>query len=208
MSWVDKIDDIVVLNLPHREDRLLEFAKMMEEYEIPFRRIEAMSKPNGAEGLRDTMVKLFTEALEKGHKKILVFEDDAQFVVQKEWVDIVMNEVVDNLPELWLMCFLGCQVTGKFIHRYHPHILSASKIFSTHTVLYSERGMRECLSQGFDFPIDNYYVDKMEPLRGSYVVHPMLSTQRKGFSDIYKNEIDWTPFIDGSYNQKYNEFNG
>lgn len=208
MSWVSKIDDIVCLNLPHREDRLLEFAKMMGEYEIPFRRVEAISKPNGAEGLRDTMVKLFAESLGKGHKQILVFEDDAQFVVQKEWVHLTMNEVIGNIPELWLMATLGSQITGKFIHRHHPNILSATKVYSTHAMLYSERGMRESLSQGLDYPIDNFFVDKLEPMRATYVVHPMLATQRPGRSDIYNNFIDWTAFIDSSYSQKYNEFNG
>ena len=73
MNWISKIDEIVVLNLPEREDRLIQFTAMMEEYKIPFRRIEAIKKDNGAEGLRDSMVKLFTEALSKRHKNILVF---------------------------------------------------------------------------------------------------------------------------------------
>jgi GR25 family glycosyltransferase involved in LPS biosynthesis len=208
MNWVNKIDAIYCINLAKREDRLLEFTGMMEEYEIPFKRVEAVEKSNGAEGLRDTMVNIFTEALEKGHKQILVFEDDCIFVEGKEYFHQIMNSVIDNLPELWIMCFLGNQVTGKFIHRHHPNILSATKMFSTHAVLYSERGMKECLSQGFDYPIDNYYVEKIEPLRASYTIYPMLATQREGFSDIYKNKINWQPFINGSYNQKYSEFGG
>lgn len=208
MNWISKIDEIVVLNLPEREDRLIQFTAMMEEYKIPFRRIEAIKKDNGAEGLRDSMVKLFTEALSKRHKNILVFEDDCLFVEEVETFHDTMNKAIDNLPELWVMCFLGCQVTGKFIHRHHPNILSASKVFSTHAVLYSERGMKECLSQGFSYPIDNYYVDKIEPLRASYVVWPLLATQREGYSDICKNDISWIPFINGSYNQKYAEFHG
>lgn len=208
MNWINKIDAIYCINLAKREDRLLEFTGMMEEYEIPFKRVEAVEDSNGARGLRDTMVKIFTEALEKGHKQILVFEDDAEIVVSKDLFHITMNSVIDNLPEMWIMCFLGNQVTGKFTHRYHPNILSATKMFSTHAAIYSERGMRECLSQGFDYPIDNYFVEKIEPMRASYTIYPMLASQREGFSNIYGNKINWKPFIEGSYNQKYSEFGG
>lgn len=208
MEWINKIDAIYCLNLDKREDRLLDFTKMMEEYQIPFQRVAAIELPNGAEGLRNTMVNVFNEALEKNYKSILVFEDDAQLVVPPPILHDTMNKVVDNIPELWVNVFLGCQITGKFIHRFHPNILSASKVFSTHAVLYSERGMKEILSQGFDYPIDNYYVSNIESLRASYVVYPMLATQRAGQSNIYNNFIDWQFFIDGSYAQKYNEFNG
>lgn len=208
MEWINQIDCIYLLNLSKREDRLIQFTEMAEKYAIPFKRFEAIEMANGAEGLRDSMVKLFTEALEKGYKKILVFEDDCELVQGVEIFHDTMNKVVPNLPELWVMCFLGAQVTGKFIHRYHPNILSATKMFSTHAVLYSERGIKEILANNFDYPIDNYYVEKLEPFRASYIVHPLLATQRSGHSNIYNNEIDWNPFINGSYNQKYAEFHG
>lgn len=208
MNWINKLEGIYLVNLAKREDRLIEFTQMAEKYKIPFKRVEAVEKNNGAEGLRDSMVKIFTEAVEKDYKQILVFEDDCMLIECEEIFHNTMNNVLNNLPELWIMCFLGCQVTGKFTHRYHQNILSASKMFSTHAVLYSERGIKEIMSQGFDYPIDNFYVDKIEPLRASYVVHPLLATQRKGHSNIYNNFIDWRCFIEGSYNQKYNEFHG
>lgn len=208
MEWVNKIDQIYCINLAKREDRFIEFTAMMDEYKIPFKRIEAVERPNGAEGLRETMVKIFTEAIEKEYEKILVFEDDCLILECPEIFHNTMDSVVDNLPEGWVNCFLGCQVTGKFLHRYHKNILSASKVFSTHAVLYSKRGIKEILAQGFDYPIDNYYVDKIESLRASYVVHPLLATQRAGYSDIGMEVFSWRPFIEGSYNQKYQEFNG
>ena len=208
MSWIDKIHRIVVLNLLKKQDRLLQITEHFEEYDIPFQRYSAIENERGAEGLKDTMIELFKDCIEKNMQYVLVFEDDAFCVVQKQVLHNTMNNVLNNLPENWGMCFLGAQVTGKFTYRHTENILSAVKIFSTHSVLYSLKGMKEILAQGIYAPIDNFYVEKIEPLHISYIAYPLLFSQKEGYSDICKQTISWRPFIDGSYNQRYNEFNG
>ena len=50
MSWVNKIDRIVLLNLNSREDRLLESAEQFEKYGIPYERVTAIQdKEQGAQ---------------------------------------------------------------------------------------------------------------------------------------------------------------
>lgn len=208
MSWVDKISKIVLINLPHREDRLLKFAKQAENYNIPYARVIAIHNEQGAIGLRDTMQNLFLKEIEHGTKNLLVFEDDALLVVPPEIFHDSMNKVVDQLPENYWMCFLGCQITGSISHFHSPNVIQASKMFSTHAVLYSLQGMKEIIGHGFKSPIDNYYVDEIESQGNSFCSYPLLCSQDAGYSDICKNEISWRPFIEARYETKIGEFNG
>lgn len=206
MNWLNKIDRIVVLNLPKREDRLLDFTGMMEEYEIPFERFSAIENSQGAEGLKDSMIEVFNQSISKGCENTLVFEDDAEIKVGKEFFHLTMDKVIETLPELYLMVSLGGQITGKVSHFHSTNIIQASKVYSTHAILYSNQGMKEILAQGITAPIDNFYVDRIECMRRSYMTYPLLVSQRPGFSDIGQNEISWIPFIDQKYEQQLQAF--
>lgn len=206
MEWIDKISRIVCLNLTKRTDRLIEFTAHMEEYQIPFERYTAIEHHNGAEGLRLTMVELFEDCLKKNLDNVLVFEDDSFFLIEPFLVHDAMNKAVDQLPENYWMLFLGCQLTGRVIGFPSPNIVKGTKMFSTHSVLYSKQGMKEILARNFYSPIDNFYVSHIEDNGNSYAIYPLLTCQRPGYSDIGKNEINWFPFIVPRYQQKINEY--
>jgi len=206
MDWMKNIGSICVLNLLHRTDRLLEFTEMMEKFEIPFERVSAIhDKEQGARGLRDTMVELFTEEIAKGTQHLLVFEDDAEIVVERELFDNSMNEVMKELPESYHICFLGCQITSNGCKRHSPHLIKVVKAFSTHAVIWSLQGMKEVMARGMGFPIDNWMVDHIEPLAQSYCTNPFLVSQRDGVSDIGGNFISWKPFLEQRFRQKIGE---
>lgn len=206
MDWVNKIGRIVCLNLSHREDRLIAFTEMCEKYQIPFERVESIyNKQHGAEGLRDTMIKLFKEEIEKGTQNLLVFEDDAEIVVNEETFHDTMNKVVDQLPDGYHLCFLGCQITSNGCKWQSANLIRVIKAFSTHAVIWSQQGMKECVSREMGYPIDNWMVEQIEPMDRSYCTYPFLCSQRAGHSDIYQNFIDWKPFLDQRFEQRVNQ---
>lgn len=205
--WYDKINRIVCLNLAHREDRLLFFVEQAEKYGLPFERVEAIyDEQQGARGLRDTLIKLFTEEIDKETDHLLVFEDDCDIVVDKELFIDTMEKVVEQLPSDYHMILLGCQLCGRIQHFHSPNIFQVVAAFSTHAVLYSLRGMRTIVSSNLGFPIDNDMVERIQPLGKTYSVYPLLCSQVEGFSDIGRNKISWKPFIEGRYEQKINEY--
>lgn len=207
MNWVAKIDRIVCLNLTHRTDRLLDFTEQMENYQIPFERISAIhDKERGARGLRDTMVQLFTEEIEKGTEHILVFEDDAECVVEPQRFHLTMDSIVEQMPANYHMILLGCQLTGRINSFYTPNLIQVVKAFSTHAVLYSLQGMKEIINRGIGFPIDNWMVESVQPLGQTYCTYPLLVSQKPGHSDIGGQFISWKPFMDVRYQQKINEY--
>lgn len=206
MEWIDKVNRIVVLNLLHREDRLLDFTKQAEEYQIPFDRINAIhDKQAGARGLRDTMLNLFKEEIAKGTEHLLVFEDDAELVTESHIFHTTMNKVVEQVPENYHMVFLGCQITANGCKWFSENLIRVVKAFSTHAVLYSLQGMKEVASRDFGYPIDNWYVAELQNAGHSYCTYPFLASQRDGVSDIGGNFISWKPFLEQRFKQKFGE---
>jgi hypothetical protein len=205
IKWTSFFDAIYVLNLSKRTDRLIQITEHFEEYEVPFTRVEAIPNPKGAEGLRDTMLSVFAIAKQKDYDNILIFEDDALIVRDKIVFHDTMNQVVSQLNERYIMCFLGCQATAGFTHFHSPNLLPIQKGYSTHAVAYSKRGINEITGRDFGYPIDNWFVDNIQIIGDCYTVHPFLVSQRAGFSDIGHNNIDWGPFLEPRHEQKLNE---
>jgi len=204
--WTNFFDDILVINLLKREDRLLQTTKDFEEYGIPFRRVQAIEDAEqGARGLRDTMLGIFKEAIEKNHKHILVFEDDCKIIVEKLWLDDTMNKVTDQLPDNYHICYLGGQMSRKPTHFHSPNLLPVVQYFATHSVIYSLQGMKEIMSREMGYPIDNWMVEEIQKLGHTYACHPLLCSQYAGFSDIGHNFINWEPFIVPRHAQKIAE---
>lgn len=205
MSWIDFFSDIYVINLAKRTDRLIQITIDFEKYGIPFKRVEAIELPSGAEGLMETMKQIFREAIAEKKEHILIFEDDNEFVCGVDQFHLTMENVIAQLPENYIMIFLGCQVTGGATSFHSPNLVCGNQMFSTHAVMYSLQGMKEIMSRGFEYPIDNFYVAKIEKIGRSYFTYPLLCSQYAGFSDIGKNEISWKPFIEAKYQQVINE---
>jgi hypothetical protein len=116
-----------------------------------------------------------------------------------------MNKVFEQLPDNYHLCYLGGQATGGYSHFHSPNLLPAINYFATHSVIYSLQGAKEILARKMEFPIDNWIVGQLQNDKRCYAVHPILCTQRAGFSDIGGNHMDWGPFIEPRHNQKIAE---
>lgn len=205
--WTNFFDKIYLVNLEKRTDRLLESASIFEKYKIPFHIFTAIEDSNGAKGLRDTMTMIFDDAIENKYENILVFEDDVKMVEEVVRFNQVMESAISQLPPNYLLFYLGGQPTGGYSYRYSANLLPALKYFATQSVAYSAQGIKEIRTKDFGYPIDNWIVDEIQVLGRCFAVDPILCSQRKGFSDIGRNEIDWNPFIVAKHQQKIAEMN-
>lgn len=204
--WVNFFDKIYVINLAKREDRLLQITEDFEKYSIPFLRVEAIYHPQGAEGLKETMLLIFNEAIERGYKNILIFEDDCLMVVDETTFNLTMDKVVVQLPEDYQICLLGCQLTHRISHFHSENLIPVLSAFSTHASAYSIAGIRAIMASGLQAPIDNHIVAVIQPLGKTYCTFPLLCSQYEGFSDIGQNVHSWRPFIEARFEQKIIEF--
>lgn len=209
LSWQYFFDEIYLINLDKRHDRYMASLRQLDDYGINFKRIAAVEDTeSGARGLRDTMLLIFNESLEKNHSNILVLEDDFEFIKEVIWVDEVMNAVVKELPENYLLAYMGGQPTGGFQSYYSAHLLPVFKYFATQSVIYSRQAIKEImLTREMGYPIDNWLVDNIQTLGNCYAINPMLCSQRPCKSDIGGTFIDWRPFMDMRHEQQIAELN-
>lgn len=198
--WYNYFQKIYLLNLAERFDRLYDATNLLNDYEIPFIRYEATKHSEGYMGLIMSMKKLFTECLENGEDKILIFEDDVKFCEEKEYFHFVMEEAVKGLMCLdWQQFYLGIQHVRPFNSCVKPHILLVTSGYSTHAVAYNKEFMEYFVTQYVAEPCDNWMVREYQPFGKSFCAYPLLATQQKGYSDIGGEVIDWDYYISSSY---------
>jgi GR25 family glycosyltransferase involved in LPS biosynthesis len=205
--WTDFFDKILVINLPSRTDRLLQIAEELYKWGIPYELVNATPHENGAEGLRITVEKIFRDAIADNLNSVLIFEDDAMFVDSCGNPNDTMEQVVKQLPPTWQILYLGAQCTNGFKAKPTSNLLLLDMAFATHAWAISLDGMKEILAAGLEAPIDNCVVKTVQPNGHTYITYPLLCTQRPGYSDIGRTEINWQPFIEQRYYQKFSESN-
>ncbi len=195
-QWVNSIDHIVVISLLKRGDRRWQVQYELEKFKIPFWFYNATENENGAEGLRQTMVDLFTYCIQKGYKRVLVFEDDA---VMLEDINHYMPLCLSQLPNDFDLFYLGCQHNQLFERFHSPNILCVTSAFATHAVLWSESGMRKFLDRVQELPIDRTIRNTIQNDGLCYCSYPMLVSQRPSFSDIDGCVRDWSRWLQELY---------
>jgi GR25 family glycosyltransferase involved in LPS biosynthesis len=200
--WTEYFDEVVVLNLDKRVDRLLETAEELEKYNIPYKRIAAIEHENGAEGLKITLENILKDAVERKLSNILIFEDDVLF---KENPTHTMEQVIKQTPEGWHIIYLGGQVSAGFHYKHSPNLFQLDTCYATHAWAISLEGMKQILSYGLYAPIDNCLVDGVQKMQKCYITYPLLATQRAGMSNIGGQFIDWDRFITPKYNEKLSQ---
>lgn len=199
--WHKKVDKVYVLNLDKRTDRLIDFYVGIEELGFDVERKRAVEHSKGAVGLMYTMLELFNEVLSRGYENILVFEDDA-YVVDGVDFNATMDAAIEQLPPNYDMLFLGCQPSKGYECFYSKNLLPVKHAYSTHAVLYSKKGINMILASSLSEPIDNHYVDHIQPSGDCYQIFPFLCGQRAGYSDIGKSEISWDYYLKRKHDEE------
>lgn len=200
--WINFFDKIYVINLDKREDRMRSATEQLHKYLIPFERWPAIEELDGAEGLRLTMIELFTHCIENNYQNVLVFEDDLHII--EPTINEVMEEVVNQIPHDYQIIYMGCQLCAMPSGFYWTHLLKAKQMQSTHAAFYSLKGMKNIMEKNMYAPIDNFFVKEIQPAGNCYATYPFLISQIISKSDIYTAEDfqNWKPHLEEKYNRQ------
>lgn len=199
-EWRTYFDDVFVLNLPKRQDRLQRITEMIAQYGFDYTVYEATEKGKGFLGLIFTMQKLFSECLRAGYERIIILEDDAKIVVSPLTFHDTMNKCVEDLKNInWGLFYLGLQACLPFKGFMTKNLLHVNWGQSTHAVAYSKHAMEYLAERFIQEPIDNFLVKEYQPRYPSYCSYPLLVTQEAGFSDILGEHAAWDNYITPLY---------
>ena len=200
MDWTEDVPQVIVPNLKRRVDRRDKITARLIEYCISAEIWEADEHEKGYFGLLTTMKRIFRDCLDRGLERVLIFEDDCEFLVGVDEFHAVMNKCCEDLKRMnWDLFYLGVQHPANFSHWVTPNILPVRLGYSTHAVLYSRKVMEFFLERHFDEPIDNFLQREFQKYNTSFCAFPLLCSQEEGYSDIGNEFMSWKPFIEKSF---------
>lgn len=199
----DYFDKIYCINLDRRPDKWEKSKAEFEKNNLIVERVSAIDGNNLGEtriskwelGCVQSHLFVLRDMLAKGYEKILVFEDDIEFIpnVQKYFVDNVRL-----IPANWQMLYFG----GNHINPPVPVNNVISKISRTYTT--ASYGITKNTAQGIinrseKRPIGQTQIDVMysEIHHGSncYTFSPKIAWQRPGWSDIQNGNQDYMGIV-------------
>lgn len=93
---MENIHGIYYINLDRREDRRAEFLEEARRMEIRVERFPAIEKNPGMLGCHLSHLGVLKKARELGLPNVLVFEDDFQFIVDKETFKTQVQQLFDS----------------------------------------------------------------------------------------------------------------
>jgi GR25 family glycosyltransferase involved in LPS biosynthesis len=197
--FLEFFDEVYVINLPERADRLVVISDELQGHGIPFTKFVATKHENGVKGLVESMKRLFSESLAKKQSNIMVLEDDASFLVP-EPVEFI-RQVLQQLPKDYHLLELGLNLLTR-PKRISDNLLKVMDCYSTHAICYSAEGMRFALERLCAVPVmpyDQFVRNEILCCGKTYCTYPMLATQREGFSSIENKRIDWGKLMATTY---------
>lgn len=186
------IDDVVVISLPHRIDRLRKFYRGIPTgWPFPWPRVvpgvEVDQAPPswrvsaGAYGCAQAHVKVIRDAYKKGTGALLVLEDDAVFT---ENFPYRWKNFVGGVPDPWAMIMLGGQHAIQPTQRYGNMVRCVSTR-RTHAYIIRDRAMPLVARTWANARTHiDHLLPELEAQMQVYAPWPWMVGQRAGVSDI------------------------
>lgn len=204
-------DEVYLLNLEKRPERMDLAAKRMQFCDIEFRRFAATDgsvmkrvwetyfkenrhflNPNYM-GCAISHLSIYKDALEKGFGKILVVEDDNRILYD---ANRLFSSTIDQVPE-WELLYLGfiplTDDASKWDYNVFEivdnHIARARNFWGLFAYGITSSLMNETLAiyeKDFPMELDRYFVTHVQPRRKSYGIIPQVFAADDGLSDNSK----------------------
>ncbi len=216
----DFFDKIFIVNLDERKDRWDEIQKELNKFgvtnierysaikpdvsDIPINFYNKLVSPwkqspkyiQGCMGCKMSHYNIVKLARERNYNKILILEDDMQFIHDKEENIKELNTAITNVPNNWHLLYLS----GNHIH--HPenikeNIYKINHTLTTHAyAIHSnifEYILETMMETGCE--LDNYYIEKIQQQGKSYTIKPGLATQSPSYSNVLHRRVDFRNVI-------------
>jgi GR25 family glycosyltransferase involved in LPS biosynthesis len=184
------IDQVYVINLERRKDRLEHIKKEFDKFNILFKRFNAIDGKEYGDDVKSAQlaclrshVGVIKDALKKGYDKIAVFEDD---IILCDDFETRFEYYSKSIPKDWDMMYLGGAHFNNGME-VKPFVYKIDGIYGGFAmILNNKNGLFEKIIELTEFekePIDEYYC-KMLTDFNIYVFVPFFVKTLKTVSDI------------------------
>lgn len=193
MKIQDFFDKAYYINLDKRTDRKKLFEQEMKSVGLDnfFERVSAEDGTHETEDVKRhaycslTYMKLFHKIYEAGYERVLIFEDDAEFVNHPTitGLQIMENalEQISTFPD-WDLLYFGGHPSR--LNLVSPNLSQTDTILGTHAIGYTRKGIEKIFPyEPFkDSAIDGWLCNHTEIKK--YLAYPLAVAQREGGSDL------------------------
>lgn len=194
IQW-DGIDQVVIVNLDKRKDRLALIQQELAQLNFPHNRITRLAahkEKNGQWGRRQSHLQALKLAQQQGWKNYLLLEDDTVILKQEKHIR-VLNTLLNALPQIpWEVILLGGEIKrGNELKSLNGmiHARDCNKVcaYLVNSHYYA------ALVQHMEHDRSDTLEEQWQPLLrdGKWLAcYPSICYQRAGYSDIAKKETD------------------
>ena len=197
MSFKDHFDAAFCINLDKRKDKWEASQKEFDKIGIDVERVSGIDgfleppaniRP-GEVGCLKSHLKVFKIAKERGLKSFLMLEDDVEFV---DDFNDKFNEIEPHIPT-YEMLYFGVNPHTGTRHEVGNSIFRIMNNYAAHCVIFKEScydDIINVLSGPLVYPVDVQYGNQ-QINHTAYCIRPSLASQRKSFSDINQEYVDY-----------------
>lgn len=197
----DVFDNVYVINLAARKDRLEQITQELKSVEIKHEIFTAVNgvpsgvklpdyivKTPGVAGCMFSHIRIIEDAKKRNFNKILILEDDAEFA--KNFIKL-FNNFYNNLPQDWQMVYLGGSSHPILSEKINENVIKTKGAYTTHAYgiksdVFDTVINNIDIKSGVQYahPIDAFYAINVHSIFTTYLSKPNLVYQRAGYSDI------------------------
>jgi len=194
------VGGVFYINLEQRQDRRDRIENELNNMGIPFERFPAIKKKPGILGCGQSHLAVLKEAQKRGYESVLIFEDDFQFIVDKDtfWKTIEgAAKSISSFDVIMLGYYVQKSETfSDFFDKVHDGQTASAYI--VHSRMYTklielyEWAMPLLESTGCHWIYANDQIWKrLQPASEWYALKPRVGKQGASYSDCGESEADY-----------------
>ena len=215
MKLNDYFDNAFCINLDRRNDTWEEVQPIFQKENIGIERfsacdgnkefnlpiVEGGAASNAELGGAKSHMDVIIRAKELGLKNVLIFEDDVDLIPN---INEEFGKIVNQIPDNWDMIYFGGNHVGG-LQQITPNIFKAGRTYALQMYAVNEKFYDLAIKYMSDKikwvlsgrqPLKpsvaaDYFIADLHQIINCYVVRPHFSWQRKSYSDLAEQVVDY-----------------
>lgn len=125
------IDHVFYINLDRRTDRRGEFESQAKVYDLQYERFPAIAKDMGILGCTLSHLEVLKIARERNYKNVLIFEDDFEFLIDKEQFESEIEQIFthsSNSNTDFDICMISYNLMDSIDSEEYPFLMRAKDV--------------------------------------------------------------------------------